>query len=119
MSKTMIKAMRELRDAENYLGRSLLRLLLTWAVVPLVLLVYAYAFRDLWSWYLTPLGLPALGYLHAYGLALTVKLATTVYPTSGVAKELRYTLRQSLVAALVAPVLYWTIGAAVYHWGMR
>jgi len=43
------------------------------AIIVLTILsifVGAWAFSTLWSWFIVPIGLPAIGYAHAYGLMI-------------------------------------------------
>lgn len=36
----------------------------------LTIFVGAWAFSTLWSWFIVPIGVPAIGYAHAYGLMI-------------------------------------------------
>jgi hypothetical protein len=51
--------------------------LIGWALVVPLALWFAVCFVPLWRWYMAPLGLPQIGYLHAAGLSLVVGLLTS------------------------------------------
>ena len=44
---------------------------------PVLALIHAIVVRTLWSWFAVPLGVPNIGYAHAYGLALLIPDART------------------------------------------
>jgi hypothetical protein len=43
-------------------------------------LLNGYALATLWQWFVVPLGLPAIGFAHAYGLGQIASLATLNVP---------------------------------------
>lgn len=48
---------------------------------PIGWLLRAHALATLWLWFMVPLGLPAVGLAHAYGIAALANLATCYVPT--------------------------------------
>jgi len=46
------------------------------AMVPVIMLADAYVMRALWTWFVVPLGVPAIGMAHAYGINVLVSILT-------------------------------------------
>lgn len=95
------------------------------AMVPSALL-RGYVLATLWQWFVVPLGMPAIGWAHAYGIAALLVAATFHYPikdrdiAEGVesreatAKERALYLTQYLAAAFI-PALFALLCGYVAH----
>jgi hypothetical protein len=83
----------------------------------------AYVLLVLWRWFAVPLGLPAVGMMHAYGLALLVQFATYNPPikdrdvADGAAEERDATRKERMIYVgahivkdIIAPLFVWGLG---------
>ena len=84
-------------DAENAIA-----LLALVAMVPLMLL-QGWALSLLWAWFVVPLGAPAIGIVHGYGLMLVVTLCSQ----PGMKPE---SLARWLSQAAARPLLFVAVG---------
>lgn len=66
-----------------------------------------YALMVLWRWFLTPLGLPAVGMAHAIGIALIVNLLTHQASSNAFDYE---RVEQSIAWSLIAPTVALVVG---------
>lgn len=78
-----------------------------------VLLLHAWAARDLWGWFAVPLGIPAITLWHAYGIGLLTSLYTHQYSATPEGK-----LPERLTTAVTSPLLFWGIGWFIQRYGM-
>ena len=69
---------------------------------------------ELWGWFLVPIGLPAIGVIHALGLRLTLYSFCSSLNPADPPKE--NPLFQALIS-IVITLFIWGFGA-LYHWGM-
>lgn len=83
----------------------------------------AFFFRDMWAWFVVPLGAPSIGLPHAYGLSLFVRTLAVHAPSGmvallvGVAEERESTAKErtfyrhySFVVNVVLPAIAYLLG---------
>jgi len=64
---------------DNKTAGLIIALLLMIIGLPISALVYAYSLSWLWLWFVVPLGVPAIGMAHAYGLMVLKNLVWFKY----------------------------------------
>lgn len=70
--------------------------------------------RDMWMWFIAPLGPPAIGIAHAIGV-MTVFGFLTARNTNDInRKKTRYELLVRAIAGIIAALLFWGIAAIVH-----
>lgn len=79
------------------------------------------AIADLWTWFLVPLGAPALTWVHAWGMLLILALARPpVTPKTpdrdGLTRQDLLDGSSAAVVALLLPLITWAIGYALWAW---
>lgn len=79
-------------------------------LVPVIALYAGWVISILWGWFVVPLGVPSVGAVHAYGLALVVAMFTAKCPTK---KDDREDLDVGVL--IFTPVLLYTI-LLVFGW---
>jgi hypothetical protein len=92
-------------------------------VVGLVLLVVAcvlqpFVLRDLWGWFVVPLGVRPLGLIHAWGLQSTItyfSMTSLIYSAVSDGEKKRELLERVIVL-LFAETLFWSFGWVMSHW---
>lgn len=57
------------------------------ASIVVLALLGAFTVSTLWAWFIVPFGLPAIGYAHAYGIAVFVNFFLASITTSVAKKE--------------------------------
>lgn len=73
--------------------------------VVLSIIIGGYTIQQLWGWFVVPLGLPAIGYLHAAGLGSLFAFMCPWVDTSDLAKKPTDHPVASLVAKLIVMLL--------------
>lgn len=104
-------------NEETKIGTKIATLLASFLVVaPIVAGVStleAFVLRDFWAWFFMPLGLPAVGLAHAWGLALTLTCALRGFETK---KDTREDL--GFAALVLKPLFFysimWLLGAIAH-----
>ena len=81
-------------------------------LVVLTTLLGGVVLKDLWSWFIVPLGVPQLSVIHAIGVSLVVRLMTYNIPKGDEETS-------DIIARIIGSILYilavWGIGAIVHH----
>ncbi len=70
-----------------------------------------FVMMNLWEWFVCPLGLPQIGYWHAFGLLLILTRTDTGKKSSDYSDSEVVDL---CVKAIVAPIAFWCFGAAAH-----
>ena len=78
----------------------------------------AYVARDLWAWFIVPLGVPSVGVAHAYGVILLARLLAPARPDDRKAGpgEMFVRVLSLSFARVVAVLLFWGVGALMAGW---
>lgn len=79
-------------------------------------LIAAAALESMYTWFVLPLGAPALSIAHVAGLLLMVKLATLSLPEEIQERSLGETITRSVVAMLTTGFLW--LAAWIFHIAM-
>ena len=80
--------------------------------VVLTTLLGGVVLKDLWGWFIVPLGVPQLSVIHAIGVSLVVRLMTYDIPKGD--DEMSDTIAR-IISALLYLLAVWGIGAIVHH----
>lgn len=54
--------------------KDIINIVITFILIPLLLIEQGWAVSTLWLWFITPLGLPAIGIATAIGICITISL---------------------------------------------
>lgn len=89
-------------------------LLLVVLLLPITAVIYAFVLRELWTWFVVPLGAPAVSMAHAYGLSLLARSSVWTGPeTKKDDRENKSPLAQA-VGAVIFPLVAWGFGAIAH-----
>lgn len=81
-----------------------------------------YAISVLWEWFAVPLGLPAIGYAHAAGISLLVKVISFLPPKLPIKPpeddEMAAMFWQALVISIGFPLMALFTGYVIRYWFM-
>lgn len=70
----------------------------------------------MWGWFMVPLGLPAIGFWHATGIALITRLLIwrppETYDKDKIVRQKQFGLM------VIIPIMIWIIGYIIAHWFM-
>lgn len=94
-----------------------------YAILILVLLIpgaiyYAWAFSYLWLWFLVPLGLPAIGVAHAFGLGILKGFMFARLQTQKKDANIKQTFKDFMTYNLFVPTFGLIFGYVVVTWFM-
>lgn len=93
---------------------SISALLLTVLLLPVTAVLYAFVLRELWTWFVVPLGAPAIGMAHAYGLALLAKSGVWEGPNSKKDDRENQGPLALLIGSVLFPLVAWGFGAIAH-----
>jgi hypothetical protein len=88
-------------------------------VILLATLFRAYVLRDLWEWFVVPLGMPAIGLAHAVGISSIVGYLTQQAKDrdkDDSNKDTTADLIHAVAAAIIYPLFAWGIGAIAHSY---
>ena len=90
-------------------------------VTPFAIMLRGFVLTRLWLWFLVPLGLPAIGLWHAYGLSILIALFTSGMgriPSNKDEDERRSIIYHSVFRligySIGGPLLLWLLGLVCY-----
>ena len=83
-----------------------MKLLSVLAALPFLALLHAVVIRTLWGWFVVPLGVPDVGYAHAYGIAIIMTALTYQHDWS----DRKTGLPEVVIVAIVRAVLSLSFG---------
>ena len=80
--------------------------------------LWAFTLQSGWLWFVAPLGVPAIGYWHCFGLMHLVPRLVNGYPDEKVFDEMRewswrYRIQRSVVGPLLALAFFWLVSLGV------
>lgn len=81
------------------------------------LILWSFTLKNLWGWFVVPLGAPAINAWHAYGLMLIGSVFThglSRYDKNGEDDEAAEKMAKLLVSSILSSLLVWGIGAWVH-----
>jgi hypothetical protein len=84
------------------------------AVTMIVIVVYAFTLSCMWEWFITPIGVPAIGVAHAYGVMLfTNTLLMNQLTQPSILQNQPRIVRASIkiILSLLMLVLGWIVNA--------
>lgn len=90
---------------ENKTG---LKIIVAILMLPVVFVIFSLALRDLWNWFVAPLGAPTIGMYHAYGLSLVCRLV--IFDLAAMMQKKEQTLGVIIGWSIVTPLLLWGTG---------
>jgi hypothetical protein len=93
---------------------SLIALILVPLVVAAAAMLDGFVIHLMWSWYMVPLGVPAIGIAHAIGIDLLVSL--TAHQTIPVKDGDKEFAQKQLIRMFTRPVIILLVAWIARHW---
>jgi hypothetical protein len=84
-------------------------IILVVAIIAALILVRGFVFYKLWSWFLTPLGLPEIGLAHAIGVGLVITYMTHQIMPADEKDRSGERLAYTLIGTLLVLAIGWII----------